>query len=105
MTGLVELDSFVGKFINIWQSGHDASLQIQTSAGKVQVTLQADLGEAPPPRAPPKAVVPGPAHLCRSQRRADERQAASEQADQEQGADQAGQEAGAVQVNLTTENG
>ena len=104
MAGLMELNSFVGKFINIWQSGRDASLQIQTSAGKAQVTLQADLGEATPPRAPPKAVVPGPARLRRSQRRADERQAAAEQADQEQGAEQAGQEVGAVQAAQEIEN-
>ena len=105
MAGLMELNSFVGKFINIWQSGRDASLQIQTSAGKAQVTLQADLGEVTrPPRAPPKAVVPGPARLRRSQRRADERQAAAEQAEQVQGAEQAGQEAGAVQVAQAIEN-
>ena len=101
MAGLMELNSFVGKFINIWQSGRDASLQIQTSAGKAQVTLQADLGEATPPRASTKA---GPARLCHSQRRADERQVAAEQADQEQGAEQAGQEVGAVQAAQEIEN-
>ena len=69
-----------------------------------QVTLQADLREATPPRAPPKVVVPGPARLRCSWRRADKIQAAAEQADQEQGAEQAGEEVGAVQAAQEIEN-
>ena len=99
MAGLGQINSFVGKFINLWQSGLDASIQIQTSAGKAQETLQAGLGEAPPSvhHAPPQPSVPGLARLRRRQRRADARIAA-EEADQQDEAEQARQNLEAVQA-------
>ena len=39
--------SFVGKFMNLWKSGTDASLQFETHAGQVCVTLRLGLGEHP----------------------------------------------------------
>ena len=120
MAGLGQLNSFVGKFVNLWQSGLDASLQFQTSAGKAHVTFKVELGEAPPPplhHAQPQSFVPGPARLRHRQRRADarliaaeeaEQQGAAEQADQPGTAEQVGQEDGnpaeeAAQANLETE--
>ena len=97
MAGIGQLKSFVGKFINLWQSGIDASLQIQTSAGKAQVTFKAELGEDPLPHhhlAPPQMFVPGQARLRRRQRRADARHTAAEQADQQGAAAQADKRVG-----------
>ena len=39
--------SFVGKFMNLWKSGEDASLQFETHAGQACVTLRLGLGEHP----------------------------------------------------------
>ena len=48
MAGLIELDSFVGKFVRLWQSGNDASLKVESKAGKATVILQLDLGPPHP---------------------------------------------------------
>ena len=42
-----ELDSFVRKFMNLWQSGWDAKLNLESEAGNVFVTLRVGLGEDP----------------------------------------------------------
>ena len=42
-----ELDSFVRKFINLWQSGCDAKLQIESEAGNAYVSLRVGLGHDP----------------------------------------------------------
>ena len=81
MAGLIELNTFVGKFVRLWQSGSDARLKIESKAGKASVTLQLDLGY--PHHPPQQNHAPSPARVRRSQRRAGERQAAAE-ADQEQ---------------------
>ena len=72
MAGLPQLNSFVSKFLNLWQSGCDASLHLETHAGKATVHLQVGLGHAPPPSAPPSSHrrVPGPSRQRRTQRRA-----------------------------------
>ena len=41
------VQSFVGKFMNLWKSGKDASLQFETHAGQACVTLRLGLGEHP----------------------------------------------------------
>ena len=77
--GLVQIHSFAGKFINLWQSGFDANLHLETVAGKARVTLQSELGEAPTPLRDDQTLqVPGPARLRRRQRRAEVRQADAE---------------------------
>ena len=75
-----ELDSFVVKFKNLWSSGRNASLLIKSVAGKAEVKLELELGDAP-------AVLPsmhelqqrrsryGPARQRRKLRRAAEREA------------------------------
>ena len=85
MAGLSDLNSFVGKFLNLWQSGRDASLHLKTCDGKATVNLQLGLGQAPPPPSsePPPRHVPGPSRQRRTQRRALARQQA-EQAEQAQ---------------------
>jgi hypothetical protein len=44
-----ELDKFVHKFKNLWKSGLDAHLDIDTSAGQAWVILRVRLGHAPGP--------------------------------------------------------
>ena len=62
MAGLPQLNSFVSKFVNLWQYGCDASLHLETHAGKATIHLQVGLGYAPPPSdpPPPHRRVPGP---------------------------------------------
>ena len=61
MAGL-QINSFIGKFVNLWQNGYEASLNFKTSAGKADIILQVGLGEAPPLPHPqvPLHHVPGP---------------------------------------------
>ena len=82
MAGLSDLNSFVGQFLHLWQSGRDASLHLKTCDGKATINLQLGLGQAPPPpfSQPPPRRVPGPSHQRRTQRRA----LAREQAEQAQ---------------------
>ena len=42
-----EMNSFLGKFANLWKSGSDASLQFEAHAGQACVTLRLGLGEHP----------------------------------------------------------
>ena len=69
-----EIDSFVVKFKNLWHSGRNATLTIKSKAGKAEVTLQAELGDAPhPPAQLPnhhRVSRNGPARQRRRQRRA-----------------------------------
>ena len=48
MASPFELQSFVGKFLNLWKNGCDASLFVESRAGKAFVNLRVGLGEAPP---------------------------------------------------------
>ena len=45
-----ELDSFVKKFKDLWQSGLDAHLVVDTHAGQAWVDLRVRLGHAPGPQ-------------------------------------------------------
>ena len=47
MAGLRELNSFLGKFVSLWQEGHTASLQLSTTGGEAHLNLQVGLGRAP----------------------------------------------------------
>ena len=80
MAGLhnLQINSFVGKFVNLWQNGYEASLNFKTSAGKAEISLQVGLGEVPPLPQVPLHRVPGPSRQRRSLRRADARKAAAE---------------------------
>ena len=46
MAGPSELASFVKKFENLWQSGRNATLHMETRAGNAFVNLYLDLGHA-----------------------------------------------------------
>ena len=72
-----ELQSFVNKFINLWQSGCEASLVLETKAGNAYVNLKLGLGQAPiPPYAGGHGHRGGgPARQRRSAKREAERQA------------------------------
>ena len=85
MAGLDEMNTFVGKFVKLWQSGRDANLKIECKAGKAFATLQLDLGYPHPPPQPVPSRVVRAGQVRRRQRRAAERQEAAEavQADHE----------------------
>ena len=40
----VEINSFIGKFLNLWKSGLDASLTLESHAGEASVSLRLGLG-------------------------------------------------------------
>ena len=48
MAGLQELNSFIGKFVSLWKGRFEASLNIQSKAGKASINLQVELEEALP---------------------------------------------------------
>ena len=43
MSSLIEINSFVGKFLHLWNTGRNASLNIESQAGDTAVTLRLDL--------------------------------------------------------------
>ena len=67
--GIFEINSFVHKFVNLWQAGRNAILKLDSQAGQASVTLHLDLGQAVPPQHVQNA------RERRRQRRADARQA------------------------------
>ena len=69
-----EIDSFVQKFKNLWHAGRNASLCIKSVAGKAQVDLSVELGEAPRPPAHHFRSRNGPARQRRRERRAASRE-------------------------------
>ena len=66
---------------NLWQSGREATLQVNSLAGKATVSLKVELGQAQPlqPHHQYKRE-PGPSRLRRSRRRADARKSADQAA-------------------------
>ena len=76
MAGLQQLNSFITKFVDLWQSGFDASLEVKAHAGEARISLQVGLGQAPPSsqNKPPKQ--PGPSRLRRREKRAEARKSA-----------------------------
>ena len=48
MAGTQELTSLLRKFVNLWQSGCDAKLDIESKAGNAYVTLCVGLGNVLP---------------------------------------------------------
>ena len=71
MAGPQEFDSFVRKFVNLWQSGFHAKLYVESEAGNAFVNLQLGLGQAQPAHGDGQAV--GGSRLRRRERRAAER--------------------------------
>jgi hypothetical protein len=47
MANISEVNSFVGKFFNLWKCGRDATMQLETQAGQACVTSRHGLGEHP----------------------------------------------------------
>ena len=47
MASIYELDTFVTKFKQLWRSGHDAHLDIESKAGKAWVGIRLCLAEEP----------------------------------------------------------
>ena len=69
---MIEIDSFVTKFKNLWHATFKASLTIESEYGQASVTLKTGLGFAPPPfsyhnRQPPRHR--GPSYQRRQERR------------------------------------
>ena len=49
MATMCELDTFVSKFKQLWRSGHDAHLDVESKAGKAWVGIRLCLGDDPGP--------------------------------------------------------
>ena len=45
MASVFEINSFVGKFLHLWNTGRNASLNIESQAGNTAVTLRLELGK------------------------------------------------------------
>ena len=69
MAQLFELNSFVGKFVNLWQTGKNATLKLESRAGQASVNLQLDLGN----QLPHHPLVQDSARDRRRQKRAEQR--------------------------------
>ena len=83
MAGLKEFHSFIGKFVNLWQSGRQATLQVNTQAGEATISLEVNLGQALPyPHHQQQQREPGPSRLHRRQRRANACKPAEEAANE-----------------------
>ena len=85
MSGL-EMDSFVMKFKNLWNAGRNATLNLETIAGKVKVSLSVELdnpvgGEQPQHWIQNSGSRNSPAQQRRRSRRAAVRSAAKEETD------------------------
>ena len=78
MAGLREVNSFVGKFVHLWQSGFNANLNIKSCAGNASINLEIELGQAP--FLPPTNHV-SPSRLRRRHRREEARKVAVQAGD------------------------
>ena len=80
------MNSFVGKFVRLWQSGYNATLSFESKSGETEVQLKVGLGKLPPVPHQTNQTnfhhqrirVPGPSRQRRQQRRAEERKAAEQ---------------------------
>ena len=71
MADLVQLNSFTGKFVSLW----NAKLDVTACAGEAQVTLEVGLGR-PPEQTPPslhQGRYVGPPQIRRNNKHAEER--------------------------------
>ena len=85
-----QLNSFVQKFYNLWNTGNDACLNLECHAGKAQIHLQLNLHLQPQPQHQPRHHPPpppqqprrhlGPSQLRRRARREHVRATAAEAA-------------------------
>ena len=101
--GLTQFQSFIGKFLSLWQQGLDARLRVNTSAGQAWIQLHVGLGDAhrPQQQEPQGHVrVPGPARLRRRQRRAEDRRQEAEKAKEKKSIKEASTEKGVLETSL-----
>ena len=50
MAGMFEIHSFVGKFLNLLKAGGNASLRLDSKAGKASISLHLELDQQVPPQ-------------------------------------------------------
>ena len=84
MAQLFQLNSFVGKFVNLWQTGKNATLKLESQAGQASVNLLLDLGHQLPHQHHPN--VQGTARDRRRQKRSEERKLAAEKGSDDEAA-------------------
>ena len=82
MASHFELESFVRKFVNLWKSGCDAKLNIESEGGRAFVNLRVGLGDGHPGHHDrvERHRGGGPAKQRRRERRESERRVAAEKA-------------------------
>ena len=78
MASFAEVNSFLGKFMHLWQSGRDADLHLETRAGQACVVLRLGLGVHPHQHQVKKV---SPSRQRRRDRRAAARQESSANVD------------------------
>jgi hypothetical protein len=103
MAGLEQLNSFIGKFVSLWQAGLDASLELKAFQGKASAHIHVGLGQAPrlqKTQPPQPHHVPSPSRVRRRARREEARRLAAEQAE-----DAANTEARQVENNVAEKAG
>ena len=49
----VDIDSFVNKFKSLWSAGHNATLNIESKLGEVEISLRCKIGRSSPPPSTP----------------------------------------------------
>ena len=78
---MTEIKELFHKFQDLWQAGSDACLNLECHAGQVWMKFQVKLCHPPPPKhCPPSRQ--GPSRLRRNARRADERAAPAQVAEE-----------------------
>ena len=78
MAGVIELDSFVRKFILLWRTGSNAKLSVEAKAGEAFVNLSVGLGQAVPGAHAAKRRGGAGARQRRAERRVAEREMSAE---------------------------
>ena len=78
---MTEIKELLHKFQDLWQAGSDACLNLECHAGQVWMKFQVKLCHPPPPKHRPSSRQ-GPSRLRRRARRAEERAAAAQLAEE-----------------------
>ena len=100
MAGLEHLKSFIGKFVSLWQTGLDASLELKTFHGKASAHIHVGLGQTPclqKTRPSKPHHVSSPSRVRRRARSEESRRLAAKQAAQVEAEDAANMEARQVE--------
>ena len=97
MAGPQQFDSFLRKFVNLWESGYHAKLYVEAEAGNACVNLQLALGQAQPAHGGRHQAVGGSRQRRRERRETERKDKAEEAAAEEAATAKAAEEASAAE--------